>query len=77
MNVRALSECSNIVIGQINHAAQSVQRLLHVIDFLRHHFYLVDSAVECQRDTVTVVDNAAALGAIGTSLMRFSLERVW
>lgn len=76
MNVRALSECSNIVIGQINHAAQSVQRLLHVIDFLWHHFYLVDSAVEGQRDTITVVDNAA-VGAIGTSLMRFSLERVW
>ncbi|CSF05182.1 Uncharacterised protein [Shigella sonnei] len=34
--------------------------MLHVIDFLWHHFYLVDSAVEGQRDTITVVDNAAA-----------------
>ena len=60
MNVRALFETGDVIIGQINHVAQSVQRLLHVIDFLWHHFYLVDSAVERQRDTVTVVNNAAA-----------------
>lgn len=64
----------NIVVIEINHFPQRIQRLLNVIDLLRHHFYLVNGAVE-GGDAVTVI-NDAATGAIGTSLMRFSFERV-
>ncbi len=53
-------ERRDVVIRQIHHAAQRVERLLHVIDFFRHHLDLVDGAVEGQRDAVAIVNNAAA-----------------
>ena len=49
-----------IVIGEIDNVAQRIQRLLNVVDLLRHHFQLVNRAVERQRRAVAIVDNAAA-----------------
>lgn len=55
-------ECRNIIIGQVDDAAQGIQRLLHVIDLFGHHFDLVNGAVQGERNTVTIIDNAAAGG---------------
>src|SRR5690606_28357125 len=38
-------EGSNIVIVKIDNASQCFQRILHVVDFFRHHLNLVDGAV--------------------------------
>ncbi len=55
-------EGGNIVVIQIDYAAQRFERLLHVIDLLWHHFNLIDRAVQRQWRTVAIVDNAAAWG---------------
>ena len=61
MRARALLfEIGDVVIVKIDHAAQRFERVLHAIDFFRHHLQLVDGAVERQRGTVAIVDNAAA-----------------
>ncbi len=54
-------ECNNIIIGPDQ--PRCAKRPAFAARYRlspASHFYLVDSAVESQRDTVTVVDNAAA-----------------
>ena len=50
----------HIVIGEVDNIAQRIQRLLNVVDLLRHHLQLVNRTVERQRRAVAIVDNAAA-----------------
>ena len=53
-------KAGDVVVGQVDDAAQCIQRLLHVIDFFRHHLQLIDGAVQRQRRAVTIVNNTAA-----------------
>ncbi len=52
----------DVIVGQIQHRPQILQRLLQVIDFFRHQLGLVNGAIERQRHTVAVIDDAAAGG---------------
>ena len=59
-NACALFEIGDVVVGQVDHRAQRLQRGFEVVNLLRHQLQLVNGAVERQWGAVAIVDNAAA-----------------
>lgn len=62
MNGRALFKGGNVVVRQVYDVTQRVEGILNVVDLFRHHFYLINGAVKGERNSVTVINDAATGG---------------
>lgn len=58
--LRSFFEIGDVIVGQVDHRAQRLQRGLEIVNLLRHQLQLINGAVERQRGAVAIVDNAAA-----------------
>ncbi|CAH0263540.1 hypothetical protein SRABI106_02873 [Rahnella aquatilis] len=53
-------EVIDIFLREVNYRFEAFKRGLQIVHFFRHQFKLIDRAVQRQRRTVAVIDNAAA-----------------